>query len=58
MQVRETVPTFDDFRSADEAVMAGSMPKVMPIAEEDGAHCQIGPVTRRMREICRDRAHS
>lgn len=49
--VRETVLTFDDFRDADEVFMSGNMNKVTPVTEFDGTHYQVGPVTRRVREM-------
>ncbi len=56
--VRETVLTFDDFRGADEVFMSGNMMKVTPVTEFDGTHYQVGPVTRRVREMYWDWAHS
>jgi branched-chain amino acid aminotransferase len=56
--VHETVLTFDDFRTADEVFMSGNMSKVMPVTEFDGTHYQIGPVTRRVRELYWDWALS
>ncbi len=58
MPVRETVLSFDDFRSADEVFMSGNMNKVTPILEFDGTEYQAGPVTRRVREMYWDWAHS
>ena len=57
-KVHETVLTFDDFRQADEVFMSGNLMKVTPVTEFDGTHYQIGPVTRRVREIYWDWAHS
>jgi branched-chain amino acid aminotransferase len=56
--VHETVLTFDDFRQADEVFMSGNMSKVMPVTEFDGTHYQLGPVTRRVRELYWDWALS
>ncbi|MDH3263475.1 MAG: branched-chain amino acid aminotransferase [Paracoccaceae bacterium] len=56
--VHETVLTFDDFRQADEVFMSGNMSKVMAVTEFDGTHYQVGPVTRRVRELYWDWAHS
>jgi len=56
--VHETVLTFDDFRQADEVFMSGNMSKVTPVTEFDGTHYQIGPVTRRVRELYWDWALS
>ncbi len=57
-EVHETVLTFDDFRHADEVFMSGNMSKVMPVTEFDGTHYQVGPVTRRVRELYWDWALS
>lgn len=58
MRVHETVLTFDDFRKADEVFLSGNMTKVTPVTEFDGTHYQIGPVTKRVRELYWDWAHS
>jgi branched-chain amino acid aminotransferase len=56
--VNETVLTFDDFRQADEVFMSGNMSKVMPVTEFDGTHYQVGPMTKRVRELYWDWALS
>ena len=56
--VREAVLSFEDFRQADEVFMSGNMNKVTPVTEFDGTHYQVGPVTRRVREMYWDWAHS
>jgi len=56
--VHETVLTFDDFRTADEVFLSGNMSKVTPVTEFDGTNYQVGPVTRRVREMYWDWAHS
>lgn len=56
--VHETVLTFDDFREADEVFLSGNLQKVTPVTEFEGTHYQIGPVTRRARELYWDWAHS
>lgn len=56
--VHETVLGFDDFRTADEVFLSGNMSKVMPVTEFDGTHYQVGPVTRRVRELYWDWALS
>ncbi len=56
--VHETVLTFDDFREADEVFMSGNLMKVTPVTEFDGTHYQVGPITRRVRELYWDWAHS
>ncbi len=58
MVVHETVLTFEDFRQADEVFMSGNMMKVTPVTEFDGTRYQIGPVTRRVRELYWDWALS
>jgi len=54
----ETVLTFDDFRAADEVFLSGNMSKVTPVTQFDDTHYQIGPVTRRARELYWDWALS
>lgn len=56
--VQETVLRFEDFRGADEVFMSGNMNKVTPVTEFDGTHYQVGPVTRRVREMYWDWAMS
>ncbi len=56
--VHETVLTFDDFRAADEVFLSGNMSKVTPVTQFDDTHYQVGPVTRRVRELYWDWAHS
>jgi branched-chain amino acid aminotransferase len=58
MAVHEAVLGFDDFRTADEVFLSGNFSKVTPVVEFDGTHYQHGPVTRRMRELYWDWAHS
>jgi len=56
--VHETVLTFDDFRAADEVFLSGNATKVMPVTEFEGTHYQVGPVTRRTRDLYWDWALS
>jgi branched-chain amino acid aminotransferase len=56
--VREAVLSFSDFEDADEVFMTGNMSKITPVTEFDGTHYQIGPVTRRAREMYWDWALS
>jgi branched-chain amino acid aminotransferase len=56
--VHETVLTFDDVRAADEAFMTGNLSKVTPVTAFDDTSYQIGPVTRRVRALYWDWAHS
>lgn len=58
VKVHECVLSFDDFRAADEVFMSGNMNKVTPVTEFDGTRYQVGPVTRRVRELYWDWAHS
>jgi len=57
VQVREITLTFDDFRTADEVFLSGNMSKVTPVTEFDGTHYQVGPVTKRVRELYWEWAH-
>lgn len=58
MSVHETVLGFDDFDDADEVFMSGNMSKVTPITAFDDTQYQVGPVTRRVREMYWDWASS
>ena len=58
MKVHETVLTFDDFHDADEVFLSGNMSKVSPVTTFDETSYQFGPVTRRIREMYWDWAHS
>lgn len=58
MAVRESVLTFEQFEDADEVFMSGNMSKVTPVTEFDGTNYQVGPVTRRVREMYWDWALS
>ncbi len=58
MTVHETVLSFDDFRNADEVFLSGNYSKVTPVTEFDGTNYQIGPLTRRIREMYWDWALS
>lgn len=57
-QVHETILTFEDFREADEVFLSGNMHKVTPVTEFDGTFYQHGPVTKQVRELYWDWAHS
>ena len=56
--VHETVLSFDDVRTADEVFLSGNMTKVMPVTGFDDRAYQIGPLTRRVRELYWDWALS
>lgn len=50
-KVHETVLSFDDFREADEVFLSGNMMKVTPVTAFDDRQYQVGPVTRRVRDM-------
>jgi len=56
--VHEAVLSFDDFRAADEVFLSGNMHKVTPVTAFDDRQYQIGPMTKRTRELYWDWAHS
>lgn len=56
--VHETVLTFDDFRGADEVFLSGNMSKVTPVTAFEDQQYQVGPVTRKVREMYWDWAAS
>ena len=58
MQVREQVLTFADFEAADEVFMSGNMNKVTPVTGFEDRSYQVGPITRRVREMYWDWAAS
>ena len=58
MKVHETVLSFADFEAADEVFMSGNMNKVTPVSAFDERQYQVGPVTRRVREMYWDWAAS
>ena len=49
--VHETVLSFEDARDADELFLSGNMSKVTPITAFDDVQYQVGPITRRAREL-------
>jgi branched-chain amino acid aminotransferase len=51
IKVHETVLSFDDFHTADEVFMSGNMHKVTAISAFDDTHFQLGPITRKVREM-------
>ena len=57
-KVHETVLSFEDFAQADEVFMSGNMSKVTPVTAFDDTNYQVGPVTRRVREMYWDWAAS
>ncbi|MFP4274528.1 MAG: branched-chain amino acid aminotransferase [Paracoccaceae bacterium] len=58
IEVHETVLGFEDFRAADEVFLSGNLMKVTPVTAFDDRQYQIGPVTRRVRELYWDWAAS
>jgi branched-chain amino acid aminotransferase len=58
MTVHETVLGFDDFETADEVFLSGNMAKVTPVTGIEDRSYQMGPVTRRVREMYWDWAAS
>ncbi|WP_432449108.1 branched-chain amino acid aminotransferase [Aliiroseovarius marinus] len=56
--VHETVLSFDDFHAADEVFLSGNMMKVTPVSGFDDTSYNAGPMTRRVRELYWDWAHS
>ena len=56
--VHEKVMGFDEFHDADEVFLSGNMAKVTPVTGFDDTNYQIGPMTRRVREIYWDWAAS
>ena len=56
--VHESVLSFDDFHDADEVFLSGNMMKVTPVTAFDDTQYQIGPVTRRARQLYWDWAAS
>ena len=58
VDVVEKVLSFDDFTDADEVFLSGNMMKVTPVTGFEDTTYQIGPVTRRVREMYWDWAAS
>lgn len=58
VKVTEAVLGFDDFRKADEVFLSGNYSKVTPVTAFDDRRYQVGPVTRRVRELYWDWAAS
>ena len=49
--VHEAVLSFDDARDADELFLSGNMNKVTPVTAFDERAYQVGPITRRTRDL-------
>jgi len=58
MAVHETVLSFADFEAADEIFLSGNMSKVTPVSAFEENQYQVGPVTRRVRDMYWDWARS
>ncbi|MCL3881950.1 branched-chain amino acid aminotransferase [Marivita sp. GX14005] len=58
VKVHETVLTFADFEDADEVFLSGNMSKVTAVTGFEDTSYQVGPMTRRTRELYWDWAHS
>jgi hypothetical protein len=52
------VLTFHDFEDADEVFLTGNMAKITPVKAIEDKNYQIGPVTRRLRDMYWDWAAS
>jgi branched-chain amino acid aminotransferase len=52
------VLSFEDFHEADEVFLSGNMSKITPVTAFDDTSYQVGPVTRRARELYWDWAAS
>ena len=51
VKVHETVLTYTDFESADEIFMSGNMNKVTAVTAFEDFQFQIGPVTKKVRDL-------
>ena len=58
IEVVEKVLSFADFEDADEVFLSGNMMKVTPVSAFEDTSYQMGPVTRRVREMYWDWAAS
>ena len=58
IKVHETVLTYTDFESADEIFMSGNMNKVTAVTAFEDFRFQIGPITKKVRELYWDWAMS
>lgn len=58
VEVVERVLSFDDFHDADEVFLSGNMMKITPVTGFEDTSYQIGPITRRARELYWDWAAS
>ncbi|PYG30473.1 branched-chain amino acid aminotransferase [Pelagimonas varians] len=58
IKVNETVLSFDDFKGADEVFLSGNMSKVTAVTGIEDDNYQVGPISRRVREMYWDWAAS
>ena len=58
VEVHETVLSYADFEDADEVFLSGNMNKVTPVTGFEDVSYQVGPITRRVREMYWDWALS
>jgi branched-chain amino acid aminotransferase len=56
--VHETVMSFDFVHDADEVFLTGNMSKVTPVTGVEDTAYQVGPITRKARELYWDWALS
>ena len=49
--VHECVMSFEDFHDANEVFLSGNMMKVTPVTAFDDTNYQVGPMTRRVRDL-------
>lgn len=56
--LHETVLGFSDFEDADEVFLTGNMSKITPVTAFEDKSYQVGPITRRLREMYWDWAVS
>jgi branched-chain amino acid aminotransferase len=58
VEVREVVISFEDVTAADEVFLSGNFSKVMPVTAFEDRQYQVGPVTKRVRQMYWDWARS
>jgi branched-chain amino acid aminotransferase len=58
LEVREVVLSFEDVTAADEVFLSGNFSKVMPVTAFEDRQYQLGPVTKRVRQMYWDWARS
>lgn len=58
VEVIETVLNFDDFRAADEVFLSGNFAKVTPVRAFEDRQYPAGPMSRRVRDLYWDWAHT